>query len=81
MPRACSGSVLDRIAVIAEDVMVEHVPPRRELVRRQVPHRDDRVIERVERRQQRRLGVAPPEIDQRAEIVERENVVPPQAGM
>src|SRR5205085_12306720 len=52
------------VAVISEDVMVEHVPPGRQLVRRQVPHRDDRVIKRVQRSQQRRLGIAPPEIDQ-----------------
>lgn len=53
-----------RVSIVSEDVVVEHVAPRGQLVRRQVPHRDDRVIEGVERGQQRGLGVAPPEIDQ-----------------
>src|SRR5512146_1236558 len=59
------GEIPDGVPIITEDVMVEHVSPRRQLVRWQVPHRDDRVIERVKRGQKRWLAVAPPEIDQR----------------
>src|SRR5918993_1487225 len=52
--------MLRRIAVVAEDVMIEEGSPGLPLVRRQVLHRDHRMIKRVERRQVRRLYVGPP---------------------
>src|SRR5690348_2358521 len=73
------GKVLDRIAAVAEDVMIEVRAPRLQFVRRQVPQGDDGMIERVERRQVRRIGLAPPEIDQASEILKRADVVPPQS--
>src|SRR5438445_8322048 len=71
--------VRDRLAVRGEDVVVEHHAPPGELVGWQVLHRDRRVIQRVERCQQRRFSVAPPEVDHRPDLVERRDRVPPQA--
>src|SRR5579872_7125078 len=68
-----------RIAMIVEDIMVEQHPPARKFGCWQVLHCDRCVIERVGWSQQRRFGIAPPEIDHRAELVERRNRVPPEA--
>src|SRR4051794_39633987 len=48
-PARVRGQMLGRIAAAAEDVMVEHRPPRRALLRRQMLQRIQRVDQRIVR--------------------------------